>query len=908
MILKAKFFVSVGLAALSAAAYVEPVQAQEAEVAVTAEEEITVTGIRASLESAIQVKRQASAIVDAISAEDMGKFPDQNLAESLQRITGVQISRSRGEGSNVSIRGLSPDFNQINFNGRTLPSATGGRSFDFTILSSELINSVEVYKSPTADIQEGGLAGTVNVRTIRPKDIKGRQFVVNAEVMYEQNADKVGPHVSALYTDRFMDDRLAIMIGGDYSRRKFQVDRYEAFGLESGVESTRGPVQDYNRDGDNNDTFLFNHAASFVVDFGTRTRTSLAGAIGFEASDNLDLWAEALYSKFHDDTKTALNAHRFTNISIPNAVRASTIGANGIVTVFDADGVDHRNNGRPYDAKDTLETYAAGADFTAGPFKLAVEGSYGRSQRVVTNVSLEVISRASVSQDLTVDPGGAAQVAYQRGYDPLNAANWRALGLNGQYKSPTTDGIWEARADASYEFSNSFLKSVEAGVYYNDRKRDFTNVSLVIGAQQLAPLLGLVYNPLIEGGSFAAGSFMTQYNFPGLLGAYGGSATFPTSFLSSNPALVFDRVSLNSLVGQFPTTVDLPSTYTINEKSIASYIKANFGSDDDTLRGNIGVRLVKTNQSSNGFAPDLSLITFNQQGAQTLVPGVTPVSVSNSYTKALPNFNMSLDVTPDLVVRFAAARVLSRPTLSVLSPSTSINANVRTITRGNPNVKPYTSDQLDLSVEWYFQQGGLLSGNIFYKKIKDFIVSTSSNVTLNVRQVQGGGTIPINFTVFEPNNGGNSVVKGFEVGYQQPLTFLPAPFDGFGVIANYTFVDADDLPFVAGGPSLPLPGVSKNNYNLVLYYEKGGFGARASYNYRDKFVVDSSSYFGDGQFTNSFAQLDLSANYAINKNLEVHIEALNVLDAATVNVNKFGINRGFEDFGRRVTGGVRLRF
>jgi iron complex outermembrane recepter protein len=240
---KAEFFVSVGLVALSAVTHAAPVQAQEAEVAAPEDDAIVVTGIRGSLESAIQVKRQASAVVDAISAEDMGKFPDQNLAESLQRITGVQISRSRGEGSNISIRGLSPDFNQINFNGRTLPSATGGRSFDFTILSSELINSVEVFKSPTANIQEGGLAGTVNVHTIRPKDIKGRQFVINTELMYELNADKSSPHVSALYTDRFMDGRLAVMIGGDYSRRKFQVDRYEAFGLETGVEATRSPAR-----------------------------------------------------------------------------------------------------------------------------------------------------------------------------------------------------------------------------------------------------------------------------------------------------------------------------------------------------------------------------------------------------------------------------------------------------------------------------------------------------------------------------------------------------------------------------------------------------------------------------------------------------------------------------------------
>lgn len=875
-----------------------------------AETDIVVTGIRASLQSAISVKRNAPAVVDSISAEDIGDFPDANLAESLQRITGVQITRSRGEGSQASIRGLSPDFNQVNFNGRTVPSASSGnRSFDFTILSSDLVNGIDVYKSPTADLTEGGLAGSINVRTLRGQDVRETRFVIDAEGIYEQNAGKVGPHVSGLFATRLFDDRMGLVIGGDYSKRKLRVYRYEAFGLEPATENARSPapLQDYNRDGDNNDTFLINHAANYNVDYGDRTRKTGMASLSFDVTPTLTLWGEGLYSEFRNNTALAINSFRFTNISINNAVRDSVIGDNNIVTLLDADGVDNRNNARGTDQRDKLKTFAAGGDIKTDRATIHFEGSYGKSTSTLTALSLEVLGRASAAEDLRTDPGGPANLTLTRGYDPLDASNFNALGINGQYNSPTTDTVWEAKVDGSWKVDHGLLKSLNAGLYYQNRTRAFTQVVLSVNAQQLAPLVGLPYSSTIEGGSFSAAQFMTAYNFPDMLRNYSGPSTFPTQFLDSDLNKLLAVVPLEKLLSTFGTQTDLASTYSVNEKTMAAYVRADFADGADRLHGNVGVRFVNTVSDSRGYSADLNTVSIDLAGSRTIVGRTAPVSIKNDYHYFLPSLNLAYNVTDRFIVRFAAARVLSRPTLANLAPAISINANVRTISGGNPLLEPYTSDQLDLSLEYYLRGGGLVSLAGFYKDVKNFVVSTTGTTTINLTTVQGGTTTPTVFTTFQPGNGGNSKVKGIEASYQQPFTFLPAPFDGFGTILNYTYVSADDLPYAAGGPALPLPGVSKNNYNIVLYYEKGPFSIRGAYNYRDKFVVDPASYFGDGQFTQPFKQLDLTASVKVTPRLQIHAEALNLLGESVVNLDRYGINRGYEDYGRRFTAGIRFQ-
>lgn len=879
------------------------------EGAYEAEEAIVVTGIRRSLADAKEIKRNAEIIGDVISAEDIGKFPDQNLAESLQRITGVQITRSRGEGAAVSVRGLSPDFTRTQYNGRTIPSTTGARSFNFTSLTSDFVSSIQVAKTPTADAPEGGLSATINVTTARPLDVGKNRYAFTVEGLYESNPKKLTPHVSGIINHVFGDGTVGISAGASYEERKLLVFNYSAFGLENGVEASRNPPLDYNVDGDFGDSFRFNHAAGLGVADGNNKRLTAIGGIQIQATDTFQLYGDVFYSRFKEDFDDVGQTARFTNIAGPNAgIRGGMVDSNGILTFMDADGVDLRNNGRHKTNEDTTWSGAFGGKLVTDSWLVSTEFSYSKAKRLASTLGLEVLGRASVSQDLSIDPGGIANVEFTRGYNSLDPQNFNAVGFNGSYKAPTTDTNKDARVDITRKFDDGFVRAAKVGFFASDRTNAFRSANVRISARVLADALGVPYNSTIEGGSFNAASFMQHFSYPGALNNYNGPASMPTEFLTSTNGLLFDAISLRELLALAPPAADAARDFSVNEKVLAAYAKLDFASTDDRLTGNVGLRFVSTNQRSNGNAPDLSELIFTQQGAQTIIPNVTAVSIKNNYENWLPSLNIKYDVTDNLVARFGAARVLTRPNINLLSTSTNVNANVRTVTQFNPRLKPFLADQLDVSLEYYFGDTGLVSVAGFYKDLKNFIVNTTSTQDLTLSLAEGGGTVTFPFTFFRPENGTGGKLKGIEVGAQVPLSFLPSPFDGFGVMANYTYLDVGKLAVNDGGPKLPVPGVSKNSYNLTAYYEKGGFGFRVAYNYRSGFTVDQNSYFGDGDFGRSYGQLDASLNYDINKMVAVHLDATNINEAAVRNYDVYGISRGFEDVGRRVTGGVRVKF
>lgn len=868
-------------------------------------EEIVVTGIRYSLARSVAVKRDADVISDAIAAEDIGKFPQQNMAESLQRITGVQITRSKGEGQLVSVRGLDPKFSQILYNGRQLPAASGSRSFDFTILSADFISALQVRKTPTADLREGGIAATIDVQTARPLDIGERRAAVSLEGVHESNPNSTQPHATAFYTDAFANNTLGVTLAVDYSKRDLQVERFEAFGFENGVEANRVPMLDYNVDGDFNDTFRFNHASNYGMDVGERERKSAMAAVQFRPNDAFEARADILYSEFDSDAAFPVNSHRFTNNLGP--VVASRADANGALEFLDSDGVDHRNNARSGQQYDELRAFGLGGTYVAGDWTLDGEVSYGKSTRHITSLSLEVIGRARASYDFGSDRSGIPELAYQRGYDQLDPHNYRAIGFNGQLDEPTEDQTRDARLDVTYDTSG-WIDSIGFGAAWGRRERSADSRFIQAGAQDLANVLGVPYDPTIEGGSFDAAPWMRQFGASGYLSGYSGGSSFPRTWLSADPNAFMRDIPLAELVRLFPPVRFLTSVSDVQEDVTAAYFRGNFGADNGRFSGNVGVRYVRTEQETFGVVPDFSQIVFDQGGAVTFIPQATPSTVDRSYNNWLPSLNLRYTLRDDLVGRLGAARVLSRPDLGVITPTTSVNANVRTITSGNPNVDPYLADQVDVSLEWYFNRESLLSLAVFYKDVKNFIVSSTSTETHAVQLANGGGTTNIEFTRFQPDNGATTTLKGVEIGYQQPFTFLPAPFDGFGLLANYTYIDAGEISGVAGGASQPLPGVSKNSYNVIVYFEKPRFGTYLAYNYRDEFVYDQASYFGDGDFGDEYAQLDFSANYNFNDSFSVTMAVTNLTDEPLIRVSSFGYNRGYELNGRRTTLGLRYKF
>lgn len=892
------------LATTVAASAAATVAMEEQSLAAT----VQVSGVRQSLQNALQRKRNADVISDAISAEDLGKFPDQNLAESLQHITGVQISRSNGEGQKASIRGLDPQFNRVLFNGRELTSPTGDRSFSFSGLSADFISALEVYKSPSADMPEGGLAGTINVKTAKPLDIGKRKLVMTLEGHRDQNAQSTTPHGSVLFNDVFADKTLGLMLGVDFDKKSYATQQYVAYGVESRTLGGMAPVISGGNGTPLTDTIRFNHAAVTGQVVGTAERKNVLATLQFKPNANFDGYLNMLYSEREQIEKQPSSMLRFTNIAGPAPRVVNYVNEGGMLTFLDADGVDQRNAARANNQKDTIFSPAAGFTYKAGDWKVDTEVSTSRAKRVADSLNLEVIARANVSEDLRKDPTGIPSITFGRGYDPMNPANYAAVGVNGAYQQPNSENNTSARFDVAYKLRGDFLKSLQFGAKYSKNTEAVDSSFLAVSAKDLAGLLGVPYNAAIEGGSFNAAPFMVEYAPPNFLSGAGSNATFPAKWISSDLNLLLQKVPLSKLLAMSPPTANLASVYAITETTKAAYGKADFEALDGALSGNVGVRVVKTDQRSSGYAPDLSKIVFSQQGATTTIPNVTATTVTHSYTDVLPSLNVRYDLADGLVARLAAARVLARPNLAVLAPNTSVNANVRTITGGNPNVAPFKADQLDLSLEWYLQHGGLLSGATFYKDVKNFIVSTSRTTNLTVNLAEGGGTTTLPFTVMAPDNGGGSKVKGFELGYQQPLTFLPQPFKNFGTMVNYTFVDASPVQIVAGGPLIALPGVSKNNYNAIVYYEDSTFGARLSYTFRDKFVVDSSSYFGDGEFTDAYKQMDFSMSYKVSDAVSLSFNVLNVLDSALTKSNKFGTSRGLDLNGRRFNLGAHFTY
>ncbi|WP_277968799.1 TonB-dependent receptor [Sphingomonas echinoides] len=864
-------------------------------------QDIVVTGIRRSLQDARALKRDSIGISDAISSEDIGKFPDQNLAESLQRVTGVQITRNKGEGSRVALRGLGPSFTQTLYNGRQIATPGGGRSFSFTSLSSDFVSAVEVLKSPTAEMVEGGLAGSVNVRVARPLDAGRNVVAVTAEGIYEENPKMATPHAS-LYVNHVFSDSFGVNFGVNYERRGVLQAGFFGYGAELGIENRRNPPRDYNRDGDLNDQFRFDHTTNLVAQDGTFERKTVIGGVQFKPTDTLNLYADGFYSDFQDNSIYNEHQVRFTNIQGPNSGIVGSANDGSFLTFLDADGVDHRSDTRVIRTRDKLYTAAVGGIWKNGPLTVSSEFTFSKGDRNAQNYGFGINSRASASYDLRDGIGNQPNVAFNRGYDPLNPSTFNLFSFGGDYNAPSSDRNYDGRLDAKYAFDGAgFSGAFKVGGMFANRKSSFSSSNFNINSTQLASALGQTYNPTIEGGSTSASQILSVTDYSKFVGDSLGR------YLAPDLDKFFSLVPLSRVLEISPATAQPARDYAVTERSFEGYAQLDVKAFDNRLNANAGLRVVHTDQTSTGFAADLTSLFVRRGGVTTVVQRTSPVAIDNSYTEFLPSLNLSYNVTDSLKARFAAGRTLTRPDLGLLSPSISVDANTRAINATNPNLKPYLSSQLDLSLEYYFGGSGLLSAAVFYKDVKNFIVRTNSPAQYTV-QLEEGGTLLQDFTLFQPRNGASSKIKGFELGAQVPFTFLPGALDGFGVIANFTYLDLGDVVVTQDQPAIPISGASTRSYNIAGYYEKYGFGLRASYNYRNGFVNDPRSTFGDGDYQRAYGQLDISASYDVTKKFSLNADITNATNAKTINVTNIGLLRNVLDVGRRYTAGVRFRF
>ncbi|WP_417458598.1 TonB-dependent receptor [Kordiimonas sp.] len=865
-------------------------------------EEIVVTGIRGSLKSSIGMKRDANVVVDGISAEDLGVFPDGNVAESLQRITGVSISRSGGEGRFITVRGLGPEYNTVLANGRILATENAGREFSMDVLASELINGAQVYKGSQANLTEGAIGGTVNMTTWRPFDIDGQRIVVSGAGTYDTNSKKEDIKGSALYSNTWNDGTVGFLASLSYSTRNVNTHGTFSDGLTS-------YDIDLGNDGviDHPDTKVL-YSQRYQVFEQDRERLGGTAVFQFAPSDNHKITIDGLFSKFDVDDKSTEIAYPFnsgggnnwSNVTIEDGILVK-----GTKTTF----ADVIQASTPRDTS----TYQIGFNHdwqvsdrlnvtTDVAYSEAEGKGFGRSRFYVVRKLTE----------MTYDLYGGDFPLVTTVEDLNNPSGYRSH-VASHFGNDTKDTVFEGKIDFTYDLTDfGVLKAVSGGVYYSDREKD-------VLASTRGPCATCYNGGPVE---FTDASIFSPFNPSGLLG--GSRGTFDDAWVSFNfddvVAFYQSEAALSQLTperradvearlaaGGYAPMISEGGSSNIREKSYATYMQVELG--DDNWGALLGGRLVSTDQVSTGQFVELIGVEeiVNSDGTvenrNPILGAPEVVGFDNKYTYFLPNASFRMNITDDVILRAGYSQTLTRPTLSSLSTGVSYNVQVgaERISGSNPLLKPFRSKNYDASIEWYFDDVGALTFAAFHKDLSSFLLRTTESEILH----------GIDFASSRPRNAGAATITGFEVAYQQIFDMLPTPFDGLGVQANYTFIDSTgDFSSVGGDAGIPLVGLSKHNYNLVGFYEKGPIGLRLAYNYRSDYLSEPVTWLGDTKNASSFGQLDFRGSYNVTENIQVYVEGINITNATTgdfFNGDK-NIVTGFSDFGARYAAGIRFQF
>ncbi|WP_342249972.1 TonB-dependent receptor [Sphingomonas sp. OTU376] len=813
------------------------------------EQAIVVTGIRGSLQQSINVKRRADSIVDVITAQDIGKLPDQNVAESLSRVTGVQISRREGDGSTFTIRGISQ--NRLEINGRNFIGPGNGGNAALETISPEILSSIVVVKSPTADMPEGALGATVNLRTKRPLELADLVVAGRLQGAYADQADHVGYRGSALVSTR-LGDRFGLLASVAYSDTKTL-----GYTFDSGGWTQTGAI-DGNGDGiDDPGLFRPNRFMARVFDR-TEKRLTLNGTAQWRPTDELEVILDATYNHL----KRRRNSVNY-QVLFNNNDTAATVNEKGTVVAGTFTGVTVRPliYDEPTDLKSTL--LGGSVKWENDRARVTLDMSYSRGKGSDggpgASFAYVVVPRAGNVANASYDfRGGNAvpDLSISANFNPNDPAQYQLLSIF-DYDAVTDNRGYDARLDWKYKTEWGILASVETGMRYE-------RVELLAADPQNLPVAA----SLLSRGDRNGDGILTVDELPGLsygkdYGAFfpGVAGNFPRDLLGGELDKQAAREGLGlAAPNPYDTsiTVGPTSIKDVTQETLGAYVKANFegalGAIDYT--GNAGVRYIETARSTLGYL----------SATQTNV-------IKSDFGYWLPSANLAVNFNKDLTLRLAAAKVVSRPSLNQVSASFVPNTVSMTGSRGNPGLRPFEAMQADATLEWYFAQASSLTGAVFYKKVDSFTVNTVSREFVPGFSERFGL-----FDISQPQNGEDGSIKGFELAYQQALRFLPAPFNGLGVQANYTYVDSrTPLRDAITGARLPLPGLSRDSFTLIGYFEDKTFSVRAAYTYRSEYLNSvGGAASGGNNYVNGRGQLDASVQVNLTPNLRLTLEGINL--------------------------------
>lgn len=821
---------------------------------------IVVTGIRGSISDAIDTKRRADAIVDAISAEDIGKFPDRNVAESLQRVPGVVTNREFGEGERVAIRGLAPNQTRTLVNGHAVATAdwfvldqlSATRNFNYLVLPSDVVGELQVFKSPTADIEEGGIGGTVNVLTRKPLDIDPFVAAISVEGAYTERADSLDPQVSGVLSWSNEAETFGILAAGVYQKRNIRRDGFEILGYDPGLDPA----------GLGRQVPVLIGSALFLQE---RERFGGNVELQFRPSDGLEFGISGLWTRFNANNtnynylawpaRSGLGGGT-TTLTNPVVVGDTIVGGE-INNVAAAGGF-----GQVYDIIDR-EAFAD-TRYIAGNFSYETDGGLTLSGRLgYTDANGDTVRQPFVeflgSSDFTFDLTGRAPAVSFDSVDPTQPDDL-AFEFASNHSISNDDSEFFAYFDVEQEVSLGVLEAVKVGVKYTDHHRDTDFQATTFGGFFL-PFRASGCGGVCTASSFGTGQTPRDYAkniaVPGSL----------TNFFLPDGALIRDQI------GAFPAATDriplFSEIFSVDEQTYGGYVMGKLGGEG--WRGNLGVRVVRTDQTSSGFV----------QGAEG--PGQVsnafgeflPVTEERSYTDILPSLNLSFDLSPELILRAAAARTMTRPDFTDIAPRVSLNPGALTGSGGSADVKPYRANQFDVSLEFYPTRDSLFALALYYKDVSNFVTDRIANEVFSIETSAPdlsrcvstpGSTNPdlfdCEFAINRRTNGGSAEIKGFEIMAQT------AVFGNFGINANYSFSDAK----TDNGD--PVPGNSKHAVQLGGYYEDDRISAQLSYNWRDDFFITFDRASALNQ--KAFGSLDASLDFRLTDFATLTFDAVNM--------------------------------
>ncbi len=834
-------------------------------------EAIVVQGFRKSLGVAREMKRDSSIVADVIVAEDMAKFPDLNLAESLQRLPGVAINREAGEGRRVSLRGLGPDFTRVQLNGMEVlgnvdsPMDSRGqtsrdRAFDFNIFASELFSKIDVRKSFSAEQDEGGMAGTVGLYTAKPFEYSGRKAALSLQGGTNSATKDFQPRVAGMFSQNW-DDKFGVLVSVAYSKRQVEEQGYNTYG--AGVQKATAAnvvnLSPADRTKALNGELIFQRGNRLSVWGADNERLGVTTAVQWRPVENLTLTLDGLYGKFSNDRS---ENHLATRASVGSTILGAATPHSGVTApapVLRSIQYDKYNTIIYADVANTVFATETRRQETENTFKqLVLTGEWELSDKLkfdghigqeVSDYDIPISDKfyTEAFGDLITDyRGKTGKNIY--GWDTTDPNNYRAHEIDFSATYQTTK-LKNAEFNGSYAFDDAL--TLKGGVSF----RGFEN------------------------------SGYTQTNddvnkTPWEKGTLDDRVNDYYKIFREHDDQAWLIVDWDKALAKYNITRTLgapKSIYEVQEDTTAGYLQLDWKTElaGMRLRGNIGARAYDTELTSSGVMA---------------VRGVnTATTVKKTYSGVLPAFNAVLEVSDQFQIRAAAAQNINRPSLAsyAMNGSISVDGTTVTVSSGNPGLEPYTSDEFDLAAEWYFGSVGMLTAGVFHKKIDNLVASTTNAALYSDTGLAEGlvagvtGSTPVIWT--RSINNAGATLTGLELSAQSDFFFLPGPLKNLGMVANLTLIDSETTNKFSGKDVKgQMYGLSDVNANVTLYYETAKWGGRVSSNYRSDYTIDSGGF-------EATTYVDASAFYQVSPRIRLTLDGVNLTDEREAQYNSFYI-------------------